>query len=57
MAPEMERPVIHWGAGEVLQNGKVLLRAQSGRLHVAEAWGSTATTAGRSWTPRAMTRN
>lgn len=56
MGPNMDRLVIQWGAAEVVQNGRVVLRGQNGRMQAAEAWGSSPPKAGRSWAPRAMTR-
>lgn len=55
-APGLDKPTVHRAAGEVLQGGRVWLRAQGSGFVAAEGWGTAPPTAGRSWVPRALTR-
>lgn len=50
-------PVVHWGAGEVMLQDRVLLRAVNGRLCAAEGWGASPPTRGKEWAPRSLTRS
>lgn len=48
-------PVVHWAAGEISLQDRVLLRAVGGRLCAAEGWGTSPPTRGGEWAPRALT--
>lgn len=54
--PDIDEPGIHWGAAEINTRGKVVLRAQGGRIGAAGHMGTVAPAQGRIWTPRPLTR-